>query len=163
MKGKYYNNFLHEQSINCIRLGLQWDNKHSKVSLQIFLLSKGKYNSITPKFALFTDLGSLIVHSVEIYFSATDFTSNQYWLISEGQKLSIYQFFGKFNFKKSEISKCSKFRAALMVKMAVFMASNDLNWFHVKSERKNFYQISTLCPILLNAQLCLIEQKISHR
>ena len=139
MKGKYYNNFLHEQSINCIRLGLQWDNKHSKVSLQIFLLSKGKYNSITLKFALFTDLGSPIGNFdcgystvwTLIHFAATDFIWNQFWLISEDQKLPFLQFckfwiyiFGKMShLKMLKFPKNSKFRATQMVKMAVFGAT----------------------------------------
>ena len=62
------------------------------------------------------------------FFSATpDFTWNQFWLISNGQKLPFWQFwtlwiliFEKYILENVKNSQKSKFRAAKMVKIPLF-------------------------------------------
>ena len=77
-------------------------------------------------------------------FPTTDFAQNQFWLISEGRNVPLYQFWRlniefwkNFTLSMSKIPKNSKFRAAKMVKMTIFGSS--------KSEWQKNTDISTLC------------------
>ena len=99
---------------------------------------------------MFADLGSLIgnsdwiCHSVEDYpfFCHSDFMWNQFWMISDGQKLPFSQFqrLWILILEKFHYWKCQKFpnvQNSLLfkwLKRQFLEIQNDQNCFHVKSE-----------------------------